>query len=183
MVEQLPVGMVEDEFFVRFVSIFQEVATTLLEGADNVEHVVDISVAPESMVRWLGSWIGVESIESSLPHDVQRRIVRTSAQMLAWRGTRRGLQLLLEVVSGGPVTIEDGGGVWRQGESPTEPAWVRVRIESTGWYAEQDLVALVLDEVPASTYLELSVGHRRVWPQRDELPVSHVASEPLGGVA
>ena len=40
MVGQLPMGMLDDDFFVRYVSLFQEVATSYLEGADNVDNVV-----------------------------------------------------------------------------------------------------------------------------------------------
>src|SRR5437763_1081784 len=78
---QLPMGMLDDDFFVRFVSIFQEVATTMLDDVDNLGNVVDVTVAPEPMVRWLGSWLGLSSIDPSLPHELQRRIVRESAQM------------------------------------------------------------------------------------------------------
>ena len=78
---QLPMGMLEDDFFVRFVSIFQDVATSLLEGADNIDNVVDVSVAPESMVRYLGSWLGIESIVGSLERSIDRlsRIVHDIA--------------------------------------------------------------------------------------------------------
>ncbi len=55
---QLPMGMLEDDFFARFVGIFQEVATTYLDGVDNLENVVDVTVAPESVVRWLGGGWG-----------------------------------------------------------------------------------------------------------------------------
>ena len=44
------------------------------------------------MVRWLGSWIGIESIDPSLPVPLQRLTVRTAARTLAWRGTTRGLK-------------------------------------------------------------------------------------------
>ena len=54
LLNQLPVGMLDGDFFVRFVSIFQELGATLLEDADNIEHLADVSVAPDAMVRWLG---------------------------------------------------------------------------------------------------------------------------------
>ncbi len=54
MVNQLPVGMVQNDFFVRFVSIFQDVATTLLDDADNLEHIPDLTVTPTSMISLLG---------------------------------------------------------------------------------------------------------------------------------
>ena len=161
---QLPVGMVEDDFFVRFVSIFQELATTIVDGVDNLENVIDVTVAPESMVRWLASWIGVDSVDASLPHTLQRRIVATSARMLAWRGTRHGLRQFLEMTSGGPVEIEDSGGVFAEGAAPDGPPWVRMRVTSTGWLPEADFVALVRDEIPAHVGIELWVDGRQVMP-------------------
>lgn len=163
MLDQLPVGMLDTDFFVRFVSIFQELGGTLLDDADNVDNVVDLGVAPDAMVRWLGSWIGSDTIDPSLPDELQRRIVRSAAHTLAWRGTRRGLTLFLELASGGPAEVTDGGGVWRAGDAPDDTAWVRMCVESTGWLPEPDFVELVRDEVPAHTRAELYVGARRVW--------------------
>lgn len=164
LLAQLPVGMVEDDFFVRFVSIFQEVATSILDDVDNLDNILDLTVAPEPMVRWLASWIGVESVDASLPHTLQRRIVQVSARMLAWRGTRHGLRQFLELMSGGPAEISDSGGVFAEGGAPDGPPWVRMRVQSTGWLPEADFVALVRDEVPAHVTAELWVGDRQVLP-------------------
>lgn len=164
LLNQLPVGMLDDEFFVRFVSIFQEIGTSLLANADNIDYLADASVAPDAMVRWLGSWIGTEAIDPSLADTLQRRIVAGAAATLAWRGTASGLTRFLELISGGPAEVSDGGGVWRDGEAPADTAWVRMRVESTGWMPERDFVDLVRDEVPAHVYAELYVGERRVWP-------------------
>lgn len=164
LLAQLPVGMLEDEFFRRFTSIFQEVATSYLEVADGIDHLADVTVAPTPLVPWLGSWIGVRSIDPSLPEALQRRIVRRSAEVLAWRGTRRGLVGFLELLSGGEVEVEESGGVHREGEGPTGPPIVRMRVRSTGWVPEPDFVAMVREELPAHVAFELHVGDRRVWP-------------------
>jgi phage tail-like protein len=168
LLDQLPVGMLDSDFFVRFVSIFQEVATSLLEDADNIDNLVDLDVAPDAMVRWLGSWIGSGAIDPSLPHQLQRRIVRSAAHTLGWRGTKRGLKLFLELASGGPADVEDGGGVWRPGEVPADTAWVTMRVQSTGWLPEADFVALVRDEVPAHTCAELFVADHCVWRSQQD---------------
>ncbi len=157
-------GMMEDDFFVRFTSMFQELATTLLDGVDNIPNAVDVTVAPPPLVRWLGSWIGVDNIDSSLPVEVQRRIVQESAQILSWRGTRRGLVQFLELVTGGPVEVEDSGGVFVAGEGGYRAPHVRMRVQSTGWVSEYDFVAVVEDELPANVTFELFLGDRRLWP-------------------
>ena len=51
LVHQLPVGMVEDEFLVRFLSIFQDVATTVMSQIDNLPHMFDATVAPPAQQR------------------------------------------------------------------------------------------------------------------------------------
>jgi phage tail-like protein len=169
LVSQIPMGMLEldpdNDFFLRFVSLFQEMATTLIADADNVPNVVDPTVAPDAMVRFLGSWIGVPNIDSSLPDQLQRRIVREAGQILAWRGTKRGLKQFLDLVTGAPAEIEESGGVFAEGEAPAQPAFVRMRVRSAGWATEADLVALVEDQIPANVAFELSIGHRRVWPR------------------
>lgn len=164
LLAQLPMGMLEDDFFVRFVGIFQELGSTLVEQADNLERIIDVTVAPEPVVRFLGTWIGVHSIDASLPHELQRRVVRESAQVLRWRGTRQGLQRFLELMSGGPATVEESGGVYREGEAPRRDPFVRMSVASTGWMSEEDFVTLVRDELPANVAFELVVGDRVVYP-------------------
>ena len=170
LLNQLPVGMLDADFFVRFVSIFQEIGSSLLEDADNIDYLADVSVTPEPLLRWLGSWIGTDTIDESLDEATKRRIVAGAATTLTWRGTVHGLARFLELTSGGPVEVEDGGGVWREGEAPADTAWVRMKVESTGWLAENDFVELVRDEVPAHVRAELYVGERRVWPAEGGTP-------------
>ena len=159
-------GMLDDELFVRFVSIFQEVATTLLEDADNVPNVLDPTVAPVPALSWLASWLGVTWIEPSLPDDLQRRLVRECGKALAWRGTRLGLEILLEAVTGAEVLVEESGGV-RRATDPAAPApgpSVRVSVRSTGWMSDDDFVELVTDEVPANVRCQIVVDGRQIWP-------------------
>jgi phage tail-like protein len=167
---QLPMGMLDDDFFVRFVSIFQEVATTLLEGADNIANIVDLTVAPPEVVRFLGTWLGISAIDASLPEQLQRRLVRQAGRSLAWRGTRRGLEGFLSALTGGPVEIDDTGAVVRarsdEAASEQRPRHVSVRVASLGWLSEADLLALVADEVPANVTFELFLGERQLWPSR-----------------
>lgn len=170
LVNQLPVGMLGSDFFVRFVSIFQEMSETLMDGADQVEHIADSTVAPTPLLPYLASWIDVQTVDPSLAEDVQRVILRSSARALALRGTRRGLEEYLRMLCTGgevpsdpaSVRVEDGGGVWAEGEAPDDVAWVTMHVPGTGHLSEDEFVALIRDEVPAHVRAELYIDGRRV---------------------
>ena len=162
MLRQLPVQMLSHDFFVRFVSIFQDLASTLLDDADLVEHIPDATVTPVPMLSALAGWIGVDSVDVSLPEDLQRLIVRSSARSLAHRGTAGGVKDFAEMLSGSTAEVVDGGGVWREGEAPSDVAWVKLTVAGTGHLSEDEFVALVRDEVPAHVRVEIWVGTRRV---------------------
>lgn len=177
LVGQLPMGMLDDDFFLRFVSMFEQEATTLLDGVDNIPHVVDPTVAPPALVRWLASWIGLAPIDSSLDEDLQRRLVRTGSERLAWRGTRFGLQRFLEVVTGGPAEVAESGSVRRDGGEAAPEPFVSMRVAGTGQMSVRDFVAVVQDELPANAGFEVWVAGSRVWPP------APAEMEQIGGTA
>lgn len=164
LVRQLPQGMLAEDFFVRFVSIFQEEAGTLLAHADNLPYLAEIGLTPTAMIRQMAHWLGLPGIDASFSPEAQRRILRTAAATLQWRGTRAGLERLLELYSGAPARIREGGGVFREGEAPDGRAWVVLEVDSTGPLGEADFLTLVLDEVPAAVRTEVRVGGRQIWP-------------------
>ena len=164
LVGQLPVGMLDNDFFYRFASIFQEEATTLLDDVDNLSNVIDPAVAPLPMVRFLAGWLGLPPLAPSLDEAYQRRYVREAAEWRWWRGTKLGLTGLLDLLTGGPVEIADSGGIFRQGDVGDHAARAVIRVASTGWLSEEDFIDLVADEVPANLSTEIFVGERRIWP-------------------
>lgn len=164
LLQQLPVSMVEDDFLGRFLMIFQSIADTELHQIDTLKHMFDPAVAPDAMVRLMGQWIGVDWIDPSLPDELQRDMVRGYSALVRWRGTRQGLKMLLELVTNGPATVIDNGGVYPEGEAPVTDPHVVLRIESTGWATERDVLRIVRAELPASVTFELFVGDRRLWP-------------------
>ena len=168
MINQLPLGMLESDFFVRFVSIFQELGSSLLDDADIVQHVPDVSVTPTPLLPHLASWIGMDAIDPSLPEQLQRIMVRSSSAALSWRGTRRGITEYLRMLSGGEATVTDSGGVYPEGKAPGGPAWLRMQIEQLGHLSEGELVALIKDEIPAHVRAELWVGNRRIWASTED---------------
>jgi phage tail-like protein len=180
LLDQLPVAMLDDDFLVRFLGIFQEVADTFMVQADTMEHLLDSTVAPPPMLRYMGTWLGARSIDPSLDVLTQRRIVREQGRMLPWRGTVQGLRQLLAMITGGPVVVVDSGGVYREGQAPNNECHVHIEVVSTGWATEEDLVALVEAEMPASVSFELFVGGERLWPREQVLAGVTTTTEAEG---
>jgi phage tail-like protein len=177
LLHQLPVGMAEDDFLFRFVSIFQRMSDTVVHQIDTLPHMFDPTVAPEPMVQTMANWLGVDWLDSSLDGRLQREIVLGYAQMIQWRGTKRGIQQLLELLSGGPATVRDSGGVFAEGESPAAPPHVRLDIDAPGWNSVADLVRIIRDELPATVTFDLWIAGARAWPV-DETTVVRTGQLP-----
>lgn len=166
LLQQLPVGMSEDDFFARFVRIFQSVADTVLHQVDTMPHLFDVTVAPLPMVRTVGSWLGIDWIDPSLPDHLQRRIVREYSAGLLWRGTKAGLTRVLELLCDaqpGDVIVDDSGGVYTD-DAPRTAPHVRMSVPDSGWTTEADLLRIVRSELPATVTFELRVGDRLIHP-------------------
>jgi phage tail-like protein len=146
----LPLGMQGDEFLVRFVSIFEEVATTMRSAADSVSRAADVDVTAPGMIRYLASWVGAQALDSRLPLDHQREIARATGAVLGRRGTADAVCTVLGALTRDEVQVDDDGGVYREGAAPASSGHVQVRVASLGHLREQELVDLVLAMVPAN---------------------------------
>ena len=79
-----------------------------------------------------------------------------SAGLLPHRGTKQALAELLAELTGGPVTITDGGGVYGPGEEvPREDLTVRVELSRIGPVSRDRLLAIGERELPIGARLEL----------------------------
>jgi phage tail-like protein len=170
MLDQLPWWMLEDDFSSRFASLFQVIATTLQEAADQLEHVFDPAVAPPAMVDQLTRWIGVDMVRPGLADRLRRLLVTEMAALTQRQGTKERLVRVLELVTGGLVEVEDTGGVYREGEAPRRPAHARLGVSSADWIGDEALVELVRRELPASVTFELFVADRQLWPPTTTSP-------------
>lgn len=148
LVGQLPMGMREDDLFVRFSTIFERVAETVRAGADSVDFVADPSVTSLPMLAYLGTWMGVDLVDSRLDPEVQRGIVRTLGATLTRRGTAAALTELLEALTGSPVQVVDPGAVISDDSMPTNHP-VEIHLSGCGHLRPQEIEAIIRDEVPA----------------------------------
>jgi phage tail-like protein len=172
LAQQLPAGMLEDEFLVRFVRIFQGVADTVFDQIDTLAFQFDPRTAPPSMVRQLGRWLGLR-VDSAADPDIQRRLVVVGARELPWRGTERCIRALVEVITGcGPIVISDSGGVYGEDDLTVwgRPPHVVIRVSDPGIMSASDLAHFIRSELPATTTLELYVAGDLVWPEPEWVP-------------
>jgi phage tail-like protein len=183
LLHQLPVGMTDDDFFVRFVTIFQRVADTVVHQVDGVEHAFDPTVAPDNMVRLMAEWFGVDWVDSSLDVRLQREIVMRYAELIPWRGTRRGMVELLELLTGADVEVRDTGGVFAEGEAPQDPPHVRIDVQSLGWNNRKDFAQIVRDELPATVTFTVWMAGVRIWPAEDDGAAAATGHRPIAAVA
>jgi phage tail-like protein len=172
LIWQLPVGMTDDDFFVRFVTIFQRMADTVLDQVDTLPHMFDPTVAPDNMVRQMAEWFGVEWIDSSLEDRHQRQLVLGYADLIRWRGTKIGLRKLLVLLTGGAVEVQDSGGVFAKEEAPGGPPHVRLDVQNAGWNKVDDLIRIIRAELPATVTFDLWVGADQVWPKQQPVAAS-----------
>lgn len=162
LVDQLPMALRADPFLCSFLGIFQEVADGVQVHAHALVDIVDVNVTPPEMVRWMGTWLGVDCVDPSMPDELQRRLVRGIGRLAPWRGTKRGLQALLELVTAAPVTVVDTGRVVVAGEAVLEHPFVWVDVQDAAGCTDEYLTALVAAELPPDVGFALRVGSRSV---------------------
>jgi len=166
LADQLPACLAEDEFLRRFMGIFDELAASVELQVANLENLVDISVAPEQMVQWLGQfWLDIYLLDPSMDLDRRRRWVREMGKLLWWRGTADGLTGLLEAITEQQVEVHDSGGVYREGEAPPNARHVQIWVDDCRSTSDEHLLATVHRELPAEVSFELQVGDRLLWPR------------------
>jgi phage tail-like protein len=163
LLAQLPQAMARDRVIAGFVRGFQEVADSIRERMSTVDYELDVDLASPEMLRYLATWLGVE-VESigaadDLPaREDQRRLIRAVGQVLGWRGTRRGLEILLEALTGGRAEVSDNGGVFSsQDKIPPADNLVRVVLDDMGRLSERQIMALLEQELPVGSRVELRV--------------------------
>lgn len=163
LADQLPRVMAEDPVLRRFLGIFEELATGTEQRIDQLDAYLSVDTAPIEFVRWLGSWLGV-AVDSSLPEDRQRALVRTAGRLVGSRGTPRALGDLLAALTSSVVQVHDGGGVFVAGQAPPTDRRVTIRLQRLGRLDRAALLAFIAQEVPADAVIDVAVDPSLVPP-------------------
>jgi phage tail-like protein len=163
LVGQLPQAMARDQVIVGFVQACGEVADGLRDRVTTVEHELDVDLAGPEMLSYLASWLGVQletiaSVDETVARDAQRRLIRAIGQVIGWRGTRRGVETLLEALTGARADVSDSGGIFGR-DDPVPPAdnTVHVSLSHSGGLSERQILAFLAEELPVGTRVELRI--------------------------
>lgn len=107
----LPAVYQEDEtskeFLERFLSLFETFMWKKEEHIDNISRYFDADSAPEEFLTWLGSWTSTV-FDESWPLDKKRIFLKNAVKLYKKRGTKEGLEELLEIYTGNkPIIVEN----------------------------------------------------------------------------
>lgn len=91
------------DFLERFVSSFEGVLTPLEDRVAESWRMTHPRSAPAEALEWLASWVGL-SFDPALAESVRRKLLYFAPQLARERGTRRGLERALEIVSEGGIS-------------------------------------------------------------------------------
>jgi phage tail-like protein len=159
-----------------FLQAFQRVLVELEDEIDDVHRTFDPDVAPGDFLEWLGGWVAL-SFRADLKDDRRREFIRRAVTLYRRRGTRRGLEEILEVHTGLPVEavqVDELTSSFQVGVSSRigaetlfaggAPHFFRVRLsvptadpEGVRWYREV-ATAVIEAEKPAHTRYVLDLS-------------------------
>jgi len=91
------------DFLERMLGSFEGVLTPMEDRIEAAHLLTDPAAVPEAHLDWLGAWIGV-AFDPVLPASRRRAWLAAAPEMARRHGTRHGLELALDVASGGGVT-------------------------------------------------------------------------------
>lgn len=104
--EYLPALYRDDEFVERFLLIFESVMKPLENAIGNLDLYFDPRMTPEPLLPWLASWLDL-TLDPTWPIERRRELVRSSAELYRWRGTKRGLSEYLRIYTGTEPEISE----------------------------------------------------------------------------
>lgn len=96
----------KDDFFYRFMSIFNSFVFDLEHEIYNVSRYFDIETAEKEFLEWLCSWLDIDDV-SVWDEEKLRSFLSEAVDIYGCAGTRKGIERLIEMYLGKkPIIIE-----------------------------------------------------------------------------
>ena len=110
-VDYLPATYQEDkvskEFLERFLSTFEGVFSGIDYTVDHITRYFDAQGVPAEFLSWLESWLAL-SADENWPEEKRRQLIQKAISLYKKRGTREGLEEMIELYSGHkPYIVEN----------------------------------------------------------------------------
>jgi phage tail-like protein len=166
LLAQLPRAMSANLLVQAFVDAAEHTGDSVRDQLDALEYQLDPDLASPQMLIYMGGWLGfpLDPLDDPALH---RPLLRAIGRLLVQRGTKAAVRELLTQLTGGPVTVEDGGGVFGPGQNVPEPnLTVRVELSRIGPVSPERLAAIIERELPIGARLELIVPHEGEYRER-----------------
>jgi phage tail-like protein len=149
LLSYLPAVYQEEEssrdFLSRYLSLFGTLFESVEEQIDSVAKQFDRERVKDKQLRWLGTWLGLDSGDHWRDESV-RRLIRAAPELYRYRGTRRGIEKVVETFTGSPPIIVEPF-QFKAMRDNTEWRWLTDRLYSDNPYT----FTVLLDQRQASS--------------------------------
>jgi phage tail-like protein len=107
-IKYLPAIYDNDDFMGRYLLIMESIMSPIIWMVDNFDLYLTPDTAPSEWLEWISRWFDILLLPE-LPLERQRELVRQIGWLFLRRGTRAGLQRLLELYCGTSIEIVETG--------------------------------------------------------------------------
>tara|TARA_B110000008_G_scaffold277672_1_gene319532 strand:+ start:5368 stop:5889 length:522 start_codon:yes stop_codon:yes gene_type:complete len=153
---RLPLVMGEDPTLRSFLGMLEEISESLQLQIDQFPLLIDSSVTPTELLEWLGFFIDTPDT-SALPEVKRRQLITDLGASLLRRGTRAHMEHILAAFTDGGYEINEDGGVYREGEAPTNSSKIEVRVGQLRSGTVNSLEQILQSIIPTNCALTLEV--------------------------
>lgn len=105
------------DFLERFLSLFATFFTGMEEQIANIARNFEPEVASGDFLRWLASWLAV-AVDDNLSENQIRELMLSAPELYQCRGTRRGIERMVEIYTGEKPLIVENYQVRAQRQNP-----------------------------------------------------------------
>lgn len=93
-------------FLERFLALFETFYLDVEQRIDTISRYFDPDLTPRDFVPWLSSWLGQDH-DDMWSEEQRRELIRRAPEMYAERGTRTGLEKMMQLYTGEkPIIVE-----------------------------------------------------------------------------
>ena len=105
-----------NSFFHRFMSVFSSIYNDIGEENEKLYEILHLDRCSPELLDMYGSWFGIDLAGGFLSEDALRTIVKEAYQLNRMKGTKKGIERILEIILGEPAVLFEnrmqGGGVY-----------------------------------------------------------------------